>query len=206
MHKFIVIDGIDGSGKGTILTRLIEWLKINTKVKLYRTEEPFDKKTRKQLKETHFTPVRQLDLLIEDRREHCKFIIKPMLDCGFWVFCDRFTPSTLAYQGYGHGLDIPHVQRLNDEATEGLKPDLTIILDCFVENALSRKTEPLDYMESDRPFLERVRLGYLELAGQYGWTVIDANQSEDRVFEEVKKLIIPLIPEEDREYLKARLF
>jgi thymidylate kinase len=61
-------------------------------------------------------------------------------------------------------------------------------------------------MESDRPFLERVRLGYLELAGQHGWTVIDANQSEDLVFEEIKKLIIPLIPEEDREYLKARLF
>ena len=206
MHKFIVIDGIDGSGKGTILTRLIEWLKINTKIKLYRTEEPFDKKTRKQLKETNFTPVRQLDLLIEDRREHCKFIVKPMLDCGFWVFCDRFTPSTLAYQGYGHGLDIPRIQRLNSEATEGLKPDLTIILDCFVENALSRKTEPLDCMENDRPFLERVRLGYLELAGQHGWTVIDANQSEDLVFEEIKKLIIPLIPEEDREYLKARLF
>lgn len=206
MHKFIVIDGIDGSGKGTILTRLIEWLKINTKIKFYRTEEPFDKKTRKQLKETHFTPVRQLDLLIEDRREHCRFIVKPMLDCGFWVFCDRFTPSTLAYQGYGHGLDIPRIQRLNSEATEGLKPDLTIILDCFVENALSRKTEPLDCMESDRPFLERVRLGYLELAGQNGWTVIDANQSEDLVFEEVKKLIVPMIPEEDREYLKARLF
>ena len=206
MHKFIVFEGIDGSGKSTQISMLIEWLKINTKVKLYRTEEPFDKKTKKQLKETHFTPVRQLDLLIEDRREHCKFIIKPMLDCGFWVFCDRYSPSSLAYQGYGHGLDLSYIERLNDDATGGLKPDLTIILDCFVENAISRKTEPLDYMEVDRPFLERVRLGYLELAGQYGWTIVDANQPQERVFEEVKKLIVPMIPEEDREYLKARLF
>lgn len=206
MHKFIAFEGIDGSGKSTQISMLIEWLKINTKVKLYRTEEPFDKKTKKQLKETHFTPVRQLDLLIEDRREHCKFIVKPMLDCGFWVFCDRYSPSSLAYQGYGHGLDLSYIERLNDDATGGLKPDLTIILDCFVENAISRKTEPLDYMEVDRPFLERVRLGYLELAGQYGWTIVDANQPQERVFEEVKKLIVPMIPEEDREYLKARLF
>ena len=94
---------------------------------------------------------RKEDLLIEDRREHCKFIVKPMLDCGFWVFCDRFTPSTLAYQGYGHGLDLPRIERVNNDATGGLKPDLTIILDCFVENAISRKTEPLDCMEVDRP-------------------------------------------------------
>lgn len=206
MHKFIAFEGIDGSGKSTQISMLIEWLKTNTKVKLYRTEEPFDKKTKKQLKETHFTPVRQLDLLIEDRREHCKFIVKPMLDCGFWVFCDRFTPSTLAYQGYGHGLDLPRIERLNNDATRGLKPDLTIILDCFVENAISRKTEPLDCMEVDRPFLERVRLGYLELAGQYGWTIVNTNQPQERVFEEIKKLIIPMIPEEDREHLKTKLF
>lgn len=206
MNRFIVIDGIDGSGKTSLLTRLMEWLKINTKIKLYRTDEPFDKKVKKQLKETHFTPVRQLDLLIEDRREHCKFIIKPMLDCGFWVFCDRYTPSTLAYQGYGHGLDLPRIERLNEEATGGLKPDMTIILDCLVENAISRKTEPLDCMEIDRPHLECVRLGYLELAGQHGWTIVDGNQSQDAVFEEVKRLIVPLVPEEDREYLKARLF
>lgn len=206
MNKFIVLEGIDGSGKSTQITMLIEWLKINTKVKLYRTEEPFDKKIRKQLKETHYTPVRQLDLLLEDRKEHCKYIIKPMLDCGFWVFCDRYSPSTLAYQGYGHGLDIPRIERLDLEATEGLKPDLTIILDCFVENAIQRKAEPLDCMENDRPFLERVRLGYLELAGEHGWSIIDASQDKQAVFEEVKKLIIPLIPEEDRECMKARLF
>lgn len=202
----IVFDGIDGSGKSSLLTLLIEWLKINTKIKLYRTEEPFDKKVRQKLKTTHLSPLHQLDLLLEDRREHCKYIIKPMLECGFWVFCDRFTPSTLAYQGYGHGLDLPRIERLNDEATEGLKPDLTIILDCFVENAIKRKSEPLDCMEVDRPFLERVRLGYLELAGQHGWSIIDANQDKQAVFEEIKKLVVPLIPEEDRECMKARLF
>lgn len=206
MNKFIVLDGIDGSGKTSLLTLLMEWLKINTKIKLYRTEEPFDRKIRQRLKTTQFTPVHQLDLLLEDRREHCQYTIRPMIDCGFWVFCDRYSASTLAYQGYGHGLDIPRIERLDREATEGLKPDMTIILDCLVENAIKRKIEPLDYMEVDRPFLERVRLGYLELAGQHSWSVIDANQPQEQVFEEVKKLVLPLVPEEEQEGIKAKIF
>ena len=205
MSKLIAFEGIDRSGKTTQIRKLYDHFAA-LKLKFYITREPCDYDVRFELKNGFLTPEQQLKLILKDRIKHNP-TIKYLLEDSDLVLCDRYTDSTLAYQGYGHGLDLDNLRKLNHDATGGIDPDMVILFDCPVEVAVRRNLDkPLDKVERDLLFLDRVRFGYLELAGQNGWTVIDANQSEDLVFEEVKKLIVPMIPEEDREYLKARLF
>ena len=104
-------------------------------------------------------------LFLADRAQHVDCIIKPALEEGVIVLCDRHTDSTVAYQGYGRGLDIEQIHYLNNLATGGLKPDLTIVFDVDVETSQSRVGAEKDRMESAGiKFFERVRQGFLEIA------------------------------------------
>lgn len=190
MGKLVVFEGIDRSGKTTQLNRFYDYLQ-KIEIKFFVTREPNNRDVRFLLKSGNLSPEDQLDLILRDRVEH-SHLIKFLLEDSELVLCDRFTPSTLAYQGYGHGMDIERLNALNEKATQGIKADKVILFDCPIDRALKRNTgKPLDHIEQDPLFLDRVRFGYLELARKNNWDVIDASQSPDQVFEAVKNLILP---------------
>ncbi len=112
-----------------------------------------------------------------DRAQHVASVIEPALHGGSDVISDRYASSTLAYQGYGRGLDLGVLDELMTLATGGLQPDLTLLLDLPVDVAASRRTGKPDRMEAEQQeFFERVRQGYKDLASKdpVGWVVIDA--------------------------------
>ncbi len=121
--------------------------------------------------------------------------IKPHLSRGGIVVCDRFADSTLAYQGYGRGLDIDFLQGLLRFATDGLTPDLTLLLDVDVSLGLQRKNNGAEWNRLDGEavqFHERVRAGYLSLAaqGRVRWVVISANRPFDSVSEDIRQAVM----------------
>lgn len=193
MSKLIAFEGIDRSGKTTQIRKLYDHFAA-LKLKFYITREPCDYDVRFELKNGCLTPEQQLKLILKDRIKHNP-TIKYLLEDSDLVLCDRYTDSTLAYQGYGHGLDLDNLRKLNHDATGGIDPDMVILFDCPVEVAVRRNLDkPLDKVERDLLFLDRVRFGYLELARQNNWIVIDATRSECQVFAELLGIIpVPVI-------------
>lgn len=188
MSKLIAFEGIDRSGKTTQIRKLYDHFAA-LKLKFYITREPCDYDVRFELKNGCLTPEQQLKLILKDRIKHNP-TIKYLLEDSDLVLCDRYTDSTLAYQGYGHGLNLDNLRKLNHEATGGIDPDMVILFDCPVEVAVRRDLDkPLDKVERDLLFLDRVRFGYLELARQNNWIVIDATRSECQVFAELLGII-----------------
>lgn len=191
----IVFEGIDRSGKSTQVKRLFNHLFSGVDFRVAKSREPWNDEIRKYLKRHTLSPDEQLDLILTDRASHC-FFIEDLFNMGLNVMlCDRYTPSTLAYQGYGHGLDLAMLRKRNEKATGGLEPDLVLLFDCPVSVAVNRgEGRPLDKIEQDILFLERVRLGYLELMGnEKNYHLIDAAQSEDSVFDQVVGAVMPLL-------------
>jgi dTMP kinase len=132
-------------------------------------------------------PLTEAFLLSAARAQHVAEVIRPALEQNRLVLCDRFTDSTLAYQGYGGGLDLASLERLCDEATGGIRPDLVLLIDLPVEVARARLQERyvLDRVESrDAAFHERVRHGYLELAKSARHRVLDGTLARDRLLED----------------------
>lgn len=193
MSKLIAFEGIDRSGKTTQIRKLYDHFAA-LKLKFYITREPCDYDVRFELKNGFLTPEQQLKLILKDRIKHNP-TIKYLLEDSDLVLCDRYTDSTLAYQGYGHGLNLDNLRKLNHDATGGIDPDMVILFDCPVEVAVRRNLDkPLDKVERDLLFLDRVRFGYLELARQNNWIVIDATRSECQVFAELLGIIpVPVI-------------
>ena len=144
---FITFEGGDGCGKTTQINLLDEYLRSKG-YKTLLTREPGSKGLGVKLREIllnydgDVSPVCESFLFLADRAQHVDCIIKPALEEGTIVLCDRHTDSTVAYQGYGRGLDLAQIHRLNNIATSGLKPDLTIVLDVDVET--SQKRVPRD--------------------------------------------------------------
>ena len=127
-------------------------------------------------------------LMVADRAQHVAEVVAPSLAQGRWVVTDRFSASTLAYQGYGRGLDLSELRALVDWATAGLTPDLTVLVDVPVEVAESRLSERPDRIEAEtRPFRQLVADGYRRLAASYpeSWVVIDGTGGIDEVAAEV---------------------
>jgi dTMP kinase len=119
-----------------------------------------------------------------DRAEHVERVVEPSLQAGRWVVSDRFTASTLAYQGFGRGLDLGELRRLVEFATSGLEPDLQVLLDLPVVIARQRTRRAADRIEDlGDDFFERVREGYLSLAAAEAdrWEVVDATDNPDTV-------------------------
>ena len=147
MIRFITFEGGDGSGKTTQLKALESYLAARGKSCL-STREPggtsLGEHIRQVLLEVGQQPITsatELFLYLADRAQHIHEVIIPALDQGKIVLCDRHTDSTLAYQGYGRGIDLGLLRSLNDIASQGIKPDLTLLFDCPVEIGLSRTAQ-----------------------------------------------------------------
>ncbi len=193
MSLFVTFEGSEGCGKSTQAKALWRRL-LDAGIPAELTYEPggtpLGDKLRRLLKQEtdeSLAPLSELMLFIVCRAELVDKVIRPGLEQGKVVVCDRFADSTLAYQGYGRGLDLKMIEHLNGLATGGIKPDLTILLDLPVGRGLGRKSgDVADRFESeDIAFHNKVRDGYLKLATREPerWLVIDANLPENEIGE-----------------------
>lgn len=194
---FITFEGGDGCGKTTQIKLLDEYLR-NKGYKTLLTREPGSKGLGVKLREIllnydgDVSPVCESFLFLADRAQHVDCIIKPALEDGVIVLCDRHTDSTVAYQGYGRGLNLDQINNLNRIATSGLKPDLTIVLDVDVETSQKRVGSEKDRMESAGiEFFERVRKGFLEIAKQEPERVkvVDSTQTIEEIHKQILELV-----------------
>ena len=194
---FITFEGGDGCGKTTQIKLLDEYLR-NKGYKTLLTREPGSKGLGEKVREIllnydgDVSPVCESFLFLADRAQNVDCLIKPALEEGTIVICDRHTDSSVAYQGYGRGLDVDRIKMLNNIATSGLKPDLTIVLDVDVETSQKRVGAEKDRMESaGMEFFERVRQGYLEIAKQEPERVkvVDSTQTIEEIHKEILELV-----------------
>ncbi|RMG69454.1 MAG: dTMP kinase [Nitrospirae bacterium] len=198
---FISLEGIEGAGKSTLLRMLKEALDSEG-YEVLTTFEPGDTKAGARIREIlldpalkGLSPFAELLLYFSDRAEHVEKLLKPALNSGKVVLCDRFMDSTFAYQGYGRGLELETLFSLNRLATGGLKPDLTLLFDLDVRTGLrrNRNASKNDRFEQESlQFHERVRKGFLELASKEPdrFVVIDASLPIDKVFDRAKKEVL----------------
>jgi len=167
----ITLEGGEGSGKTTLAAQMAQWLRDKGQT-VCVTREPGGTELGKLIEgilqeeqSSPLSPLAELLLFEADRTQHVSEVIVPALNARRLVVCDRFTDSSLAYQGYGRGLGLELIRRLNDEATCGLKPDLTLLLDVPPEVGLSRDGDQKHLTGRETlEFHERVRGGFLELA------------------------------------------
>ena len=198
---FITFEGADGCGKTTQLNLLYEYLK-NKGYDVVITREPGAAGLGEKIRELLLNYDGEVSshcesfLFLADRAQNIDIIVKPALQKGRIVLCDRHTDSTVAYQGYGRGLDITEINKLNTLATNGLVPDLTIVFDVDIETSMKRVGNNKDRMEnSGIEFFNRVRKGYLELATKNPKRikVIDSTKEISEVFsllvQEIEKSI-----------------
>lgn len=174
---FITFEGIEGCGKTTLMTGVADALRAMD-IPLVMTREPGGTEVGDRIRAVFLETKSRIEpfaeaLLINASRTHLVAqVIEPALEEGMTVLCDRFTDSTLAYQGYGRGLQLEMLQPLADAATLGLHPDLTLLIDVPVAVSRARVSQRVkatsadaDRMDGqDDEFFERVRAGYLELA------------------------------------------
>lgn len=194
---FITFEGADGCGKTTQMDLLAEYLKNNGKEVLL-TREPGGKGLGEKVREILLNYDGDVSdkcesfLFLADRAQNIDIIVNPAVEKGKIVLCDRHIDSTVAYQGYGRGLDIERINMLNNLATNGHKPDLTFVFDIDVETSMKRVGKEKDRMESAGiDFHNRVRKGYLELAKQEPQRikVLDATKSIAEIHNEVIEII-----------------
>ncbi|GEK89050.1 dTMP kinase [Alkalibacterium putridalgicola] len=201
---FITIEGPDGAGKSSVVKRLVEAIKQTTTRPLVVTREPGGSEIAERIRAILLDPIHtNMDdrtealLLAAGRRQHVVEKINPALQRGDIVLCDRFVDSSIAYQGQARGIGIKEVKAINEFAIEGLRPDLTIYLDVDAEVGLNRIKDKNSNRTQDRleleevAFHEEVRKGYLALieAEPNRFVTVDASQSEEKVFEDVWKIV-----------------
>ena len=198
---FITLEGPEGSGKSSQLPLLAEFLRAQGR-DVICTREPGGTKIGDQIREVlvrmdnvELHPRTEILLFLSARAQLVEELILPSLADGKIVICDRYGDSTLAYQGYGHGLDLEKLRMMLEFATNGLKPDLTILLDVDVLVGLKRKKVKDEWNRLDAyeiSFHERVREGYHHLAAQdpKRWRIVDASQSPELVQEQIRQLVI----------------
>jgi len=198
-----VFEGVEGSGKTTQIQRSRDWFLssgILDKLGNYRkpppviiTREPGGtalginlRQLLLQEQSSSLQHCTELLLYAADRSQHVEELLQPQLDAGAIILCDRYTDSTIAYQGYGRGIDLALIEQINHIATGGLESDLTLWLDVDVTIGLQRARERgvADRMEqAELAFHQRVQQGFAQLASQHPQRIvrIDANQSPDAV-------------------------
>ena len=207
--KFITFEGGEGCGKSTQVQRLKAALERKG-ISVLLTREPGGTRLAEQIRsllkdETEDPPCDRAELLLflAARAQLVKNVIRPALAAGTWVVSDRFSDSTLAYQGYGRGLSLDVIRAANDFACEGLKPDRTILLDVdpVTSRARMRGREASTNTKADRieragdDFHARLRKGFLELAAAEPSRIvtIDASGTEDDVWERVWKSLTHML-------------
>ena len=208
--KFIVIEGIDGSGKTTQINQLSNWLNetdlIPENNQLVITREPGGTQLGKSIRsllldtsqEINPDSITELLLYAADRAQHVNEIIRPSLNKGDWVISDRFCGSTLAYQGYGRNLDIKLIKDLETIATQGISPDITFLLDIPVDESIKRRiNRKEDRIEKEgKEFLSHVSLGFKKLCEDSKWKKISALKSKEDIISEIKHEIKKLLEKE----------
>jgi dTMP kinase len=200
-HRGILItfEGVDGSGKSTQARRLVRLLKAQGYPVLFVREPggtPASEQVRRILldRRLDISPISEL-LLYEAARAHLtERVIIPALTKGTIVVCDRFTDSTVAYQGYGRGLDLAFVERLNRVSSAGISPDLTFIFDIDYKTSLSRRRRQADRLEKEsRAFFERVRAGFKSFGAHKRVVMLDGRDERAALFELVERRCLRLI-------------
>lgn len=198
---FITFEGADGCGK-TTQSELVQKYLEDKGYEVVWTREPGSIGLGQKIRELllHYdgdvAPMCEAFLFLADRSQNIEHNIKPAVEKGKIVICDRHTDSTIAYQGYGRGKDIEQLHYLNNLATESMKPDLTFVYDVSTEVAQTRVGSEKDRMESaGLEFHQKVRQGYLKLASAEPdrIKVINANNSIEKVFEDTKNILDSLI-------------
>ena len=204
---FITFEGIDGSGKTTQLRRLASYLK-EAGCELLLTREPggtpVGNRLRGALLDAHeeVDPLTELLVFAADRAQHVRRVLRPALEAGKVVISDRYADATVAYQGAGRGFSAELISEIIQLATEGLKPDLTLLFDLSVEESIARTSrrtngkhqgDRLDAEASD--FHVRVRDAYLEVARAEPDRVkiVETNRRPEETHESVKKIIVPFL-------------
>jgi len=194
--SFITLEGIEGAGKTTCMAQL-RLLLEQAGIGFLETREPGGTQLGEDLrqlllghKHTGMSDDAELLLMFASRAEHLQQKILPALDNGQWVLCDRFTDATYAYQGGGRGIAYDRIRNLEDWVQQGLKPDLTLLLDLPVDLGLERagKRSAPDRFESEAGmFFEKVRQTYLDLAAREPdrIKVIDASLTLDEVLAQI---------------------
>ena len=202
--KFIVIEGIDGCGKTTQIEALTKWLPnsglIEKGSKLITTREPGGSLLGKKLRgllldnKENNKPSSLAELLLysADRAEHVSKIISPALNNNDWVISDRFSDSTLAYQGYGRNINLEIIKNIETIVCQGEYPDLTFFLEISPEESLlRRKNEIPDRIESEGfRFLEKVNEGFKLIAKEKNWKVISAAQNIKTISNQIKETVL----------------
>lgn len=204
MSLFITFEGGEGSGKSTQARALHQRLS-SMGIPALLTHEPggipLGHEIRRWLKgdrandKVDVDPLTELLLFNASRAQLVAAVIRPALKRETAVICDRFFHSTIAYQGYGRGLDLDLIEAANNIATQGLRPDLVVLLDIPVEQGLSRKKLKDRFEREELAFHQRVRQGYLEMAKKdpRRWLLIDSSlpkrDIERQIWEEVEQLL-----------------
>lgn len=206
---FITFEGIEGCGKSTQARRLVRRLRA-LDVPCVATFEPggteIGKRVRKILldrRSSEMFALTELLLYEADRAQHVREVIKPAVEKGKWVICDRYFDATTAYQGFARGQNRELVRLLNLEASQGVRPDLTFLLDCPVEIGLQRaisrneaQPDGQDRFEREvRVFHQAVREGYLAVAKEEEgrFRILDASQAADLVESAVAEAVRPFL-------------
>ena len=199
---FITVEGGEGSGKTTLASALAAILR-NRGLDVCLTREPggttLGGAIQRILEESvsNLTPLAELLLFEADRAQHVSDVISPALAAATTVICDRFTDSSLAYQGYGRGIDLELIRRLNDAATGEVKPKITLLLDLPPEVGLSREGDQIDVTGRESlGFHEQVRSGFLELARQEPerFVLINAQRPLEDVTQQAVEAVERVLP------------
>lgn len=198
---FITLEGPEGSGKTSQLSAFADFLREQG-YEVLTTREPGGTAIGDQIRQIlvsmdnkNLHPRTEIMLFLSARAQLVEQVIKPALANGKIVVCDRYGDSTLAYQGYGHGLPLETLRKMLAFATDGLKPDLTLYLDLEVEVGLMRKKKEQEWNRLDAyevAFHRRVRQGYLTMAAAEPerWKVINASQPKDDVQRDMRKITL----------------
>jgi dTMP kinase len=202
--RFITFEGIEGVGKSTQVQLAADYLRARS-VDVVVTREPGGTPLAEAIRRLVLEPqgeavdaVSELLLMFASRAVHLGNLVEPALARGAWVLCDRFTDATEAYQGGGRGVPLEHIRALERIAQRGRRPDLTLLLDLPVGQAMERSRKrggQSDRFESEQSaFFERVRAGYLAILEREPARVrrIDASGSVDQVARAVHELLGPL--------------
>ncbi len=200
---FITLEGVEGSGKSTQISHLAKVL-TTAGYRVLHTREPGGTATAEAIRhilltassKERVTPQAEALLILAARSQHVTHLIEPALQHGTVVLCDRFSDSTLAYQGFARGLDLAWLRDANDVAANGLRPDLTLVLDLPIAVGLARRrTDPSQQNRLDREterFHRNVRRGFLALAAKEPGRIkiVDANRPPQKVRDELTAIVL----------------
>jgi len=202
--KFITLEGGEGAGKTTCLKHIEQRIK-EAGIDLCVTREPGGTRTGEKIREIlldrgNFDILDDTELLLmfAARAQHLNELIKPTLASDTWVLCDRFTDATYAYQGGGREIDVQRIAELEQWVQQGLKPDLTLLLDLPVEVGLERagqRSTPDRFESENIAFMQRMRSSYLEIARREPDRVkiIDSSQPLEGVLSQIDRILTEML-------------